>query len=387
MLIIAFGIMALVGTLTAIDALEASISSNFSRMGANTFTIRRSGLGIRIGQDGKKAKVHRELSYTDCVKFKKIYNYPSTVSVSARGSFSATLKYKSEKSNPNISILGGDEGYLRTAGYELKMGRGFSEQEIKNGSKVIILGEEIINTLFPATPDPIDKLITVGTDKYRVIGGLKEKGSSIGSGGDRIAIVPLTVVREKFLTEGTSYTISVMTKTPQELDLAISEATGIFRIVRNDPLEEEPSFEVVRSDSLSGILIEQTATIQWVAIFIAMITLLGAAIGLMNIMLVSVTERTREIGVRKAIGASASAIRIQFITEAIVISVIGGLLGILFGIGIGNLVGALINSPFVMPWAWIVMGITLCCIVGLVSGIYPAHRAAMLNPVDSLRHE
>lgn len=387
MLIIAFGIMSLVGILTSIDALKSSINSNFAQLGSNTFTIRKSGLGIRIGRGGQRAKVHDKLTYDQCLKFKKLYNYPSVASVSARGTGTATLKYKSNETNPNIAVLGGDENYLTTSGYELQKGRGFSEHEITQGTKVIILGKELINTLFPNTPNPLDKLISVGTDKYRVIGILKSKGSSMGMGGDRQAIIPLTVVREKFMDEGTSFTISVMTNTPQEMDLAISEATGIFRIIRNDPLDEEPSFEVVRSDSLSNILIEQTGTIQFAAVAIGLITLLGAAIGLMNIMLVSVTERTREIGVRKAIGASSAAVRLQFLTEAVVICQLGGLIGIALGIIIGNVVGMIIGSGFVIPWAWMLLGVTLCLIVGLISGIYPAHKAASQNPVDALRYE
>ncbi|MEQ8910570.1 MAG: ABC transporter permease [Vicingaceae bacterium] len=385
-LIIAVGITALVGILTSIDAMEASITNNFSNMGANTFAIRNYGTGIHADRGGKKRKVFERISYDDAIEFKKRYNFPAAVSVSMRASSLATLKYKSEKTNPNIFVFGVDENYLMTNGYSLSSGRNFSEHDIRYGTHGVIIGSSIKKELFPDS-DPIDKTISIGSGKYRVIGVLKEKGSSIGFSADKNAFIPLTNARQYFAKVEPNFLVNVMTYKPQDLDPAIGEATGIFRIVRGDKIGQQASFEISRSDNISQMLIENLSKVTLSATVIGFITLLGAAIGLMNIMLVSVTERTREIGIRKAIGAAASTIRNQFLIEAVVICQLGGLLGIVFGIIIGNVVAGVVGGGFIIPWAWMSLGIGLCIVVGLISGIYPAFKAAKLDPIESLRYE
>lgn len=385
-LIIAVGITALVGILTSIDAMESSITNNFSNMGANTFAIRNYGSGIQADRGGRKRKVYPRINYDQAIAFKKRYAFPAAVSISMRASALATLKYKSEKTNPNIFVFGIDENYLITNGYRLASGRNFSEHDIRYGTHGVIIGSSIKDELFPET-DPIDKTISIGSGKYRVIGVLEEKGSSIGFSADKNAFIPLTNARQYFAKVEPNFLVNVMTFNPQDLDPAIGEATGIFRIVRGDKIGQEASFEISRSDNISQMLIDNLSKVTLSATVIGFITLLGAAIGLMNIMLVSVTERTREIGVRKAIGAAASTIRNQFLIEAVVICQVGGVLGIIFGIVIGNLVANLVGSGFIIPWAWMLLGIALCVLVGLISGIYPAYKAAKLDPIESLRYE
>lgn len=386
-MIIATGIMALVGILTAIDGIKHSINSNFTSMGANTFTIRNRGLGIRIGKDGKKPKKYRHISYKEAMDFKEKFQFPSRTSISVNATQIATLKYGSNKSNPNIAVNGGDDNYLVTSGFELEAGRNFSALELQNGSSVVILGNEVAPSLFTNGENPIGKIVSLGSHKYTVIGVLKAKGSTMAFGGDKSCIVPIENVRHYFASHNESYLINVMTMDAQNLEVAVGEATGLFRIIRGVRVSEDSNFEIVKSDSLSTILIDNIKYVTLAATLIGFITLLGAAIGLMNIMLVSVTERTREIGVRKAIGATASLIRQQFLIEAIAVCQLGGALGIVLGILIGNLVSMFVGGGFIIPWVWISMGVVLCFIVGVASGIYPAIKASELDPIEALRYE
>ncbi len=386
-MIIAFGIMALVGILTAIDAVEYFLNNNFAMMGSNTFNIQNRDVRVHIGGRGNRDKDYEEISYQLALDFKKSYNFPVVTSIYTYGTGIATLKFKSEKTNPNIQVMGVDENYLATAGLEVERGRNFNPTEIENGSPVTIIGTEIANTLFTDNENPIGQVISIGAGKYKVIGVLKERGSSIGFSGDRNCMAPLSNVRQYFSRPNMNFKISVMVDDPNMMDAAIGEATGVFRRVRDDKVGSDDSFNVVKSDNVASMLIKLTGSIQLGATLIGLITLFGAAIGLMNIMLVSVTERTREIGIRKAVGARRKTIRNQFLAEAIVIAQIGGLLGVVAGIMMGNAVSLMTGSAFFIPWLWIVLGIVLCFFVALISGIIPANKAAALDPIDALRYE
>ena len=387
MLIIAIGITALVGILTSIDGIKSSITSNFTSMGANTFTIRNRGSNIRIGRGGAKPKQFAPVTFREAERFQKSFQFPALVSVSAAASFAATLKYGSEKTQPNINVMGCDNNYFAASGYEIERGRSFTEMELRFGTPVIVIGQEIKKVLFPGQTDPVGKDVTLGGSKYLVIGVMAEKGSSMGFGGDKTCMIPLTNARQHYLSPKTSFTISVLADNVTSLESAISEATGTFRVVRGMRAGEENNFEVIRSDNLSKMLVDNLYEVQVAGFLIGIITLLGAAIGLMNIMLVSVTERTREVGVRKALGATKAFIRMQFLVEAITISVLGGLAGIVFGIMIGNAVSSFIGGGFIIPWLWITVGVIICFVVGVVSGIYPAIKASNLDPIESLRFE
>jgi putative ABC transport system permease protein len=309
------------------------------------------------------------------------------VSISANASFGSVIKYRSTKTNPDVRVLGGDMQYLEASGFELEEGRNFSSQEIELGSATALLGYDVIKKLNMRPEEIIDKEISIDSRKYKVIGVLASKGASMGMSNDKQVIVPLKNVKLNLARADTQYLISVATEHPEDLDRAADAAIGTFRVIRGDRIGAEESFEIRSSDSTAENVIESLGFISLAATFIGIITLLGAAIGLMNIMLVSVTERTREIGVRKSIGASSSAIRWQFLTEAIAIGQIGGLIGTIFGIAAGNGIAMLVGGQFIIPWAWIAMAVAICLVVSVVSGFYPANKAANLDPIDALRYE
>ncbi len=384
-LIIAFGIMAIVGILTSIDSIKASITSSFSRLGANSFSIRNREMLVMGG--GSQPQSFRNITYNEAVNFKESFQFPASVSISVWGSGSAIVRFRSEETNPNISITGSDENYLITSGYELEAGRNFSPWELETGANVAIIGGQLARNLFRQNENPLGQFISIGNNRYQVIGVLKERGTSFGFSGDQNCIVPVMAVRQNFGRPNMNYNINVSTDNIADLETAISEATGIFRIVRGLRPGEKNNFDISKSDNIAQMLIDNLRLVTLAATIIGIITLVGAAIGLMNIMLVSVTERTREIGIRKAMGATRRTIKQQFLAEAIVICQLGGLVGIILGIMAGNSISFLIGNPFIIPWRWIIAGVVLCTVVGLIAGYYPAAKASKLDPIDSLRYE
>lgn len=387
MFIIAFGIMALIGILTAIDAIKNSITDEFARMGANTFTIESRSMNVYIGNKRYRKKNYEYISYRQAQRFKEEFTFPATVSVWTYASGTATAKYKSNKTNPNIPVLGGDENYLSTAGYSIDKGRNFTAQEVAMNRNYVLIGQDLVDKLFTNKEDPLDKVITIGSGKYKIVGILMKKGTSLDSEGDLICIIPYTNVRQYFSRPNMRYSINVCPNNEKLLDACIGEAEGLFRIIRNLDTFDESDFNMTKSDSLANMLLENLRFITIAATLIGIITLFGASVGLMNIMLVSVTERTREIGIRKAIGAKSQMIKQQFLFEAVVIGNFGGLIGIVFGILIGNLVSMIIGTSFIIPWTWIILGVVLCFIVGIVSGYFPARKASLLDPIVALRYE
>ncbi len=389
LLIIAFGIMALVGILTAIDAIAYSLNNNFSGLGANSFSIERKWGDNKSSNRGKVQKSADAVNFRQAMEFKERFDMPAKVAVGCYGSGSSTVKFGDKKTNPNVTFNGADENFMDVKGIEIAVGRNFTKSEVESGAPMAIIGSDIVKILFDGKPEKsLDNIITVNSHKYRVIGVMASKGSTMNESSDRKLYAPLVNVKSIY-GSGTDrdYFLLVAVKDAIDLELAKSESIGLFRQIRGLTPGEEDDFEIFTSDGLVSILKESTTSLRLATIAIGLMTLLGAAIGLMNIMLVSVTERTREIGIYKALGATRRVILMQFLIEAIVICQLGGLVGIFLGILMGNIVTPLLGGTFLIPWGWMFLGFTLCMIVGVISGFYPALKAARLDPIESLRYE
>lgn len=384
--IIAFGIMALVGILTAIDAIKSSLTSQFTMMGANSFSITSRGMNIEIGNSRVRARNYSRISYREAIAFKERFEEPAWVSVSFNATGMSTVKYGSEETNPTVSLSGVDENYLAVSGYEIESGRNFSPEEIRLNMHYVLLGSEVAKDLFPSGVNPLDREVTVAGLKLKVVGVLKSKGASQVS-SDAICLMPLTTARMYFSRPNMSFRVSVMPYNPVNLDVMIGQAEALFRVIRNLDPRDESDFNITKSDTILNLLLENIRYVTLAATLIGIITLFGAAVGLMNIMLVSVTERTREIGVRKAVGAKPKTIKYQFLFESVMIGQFGGALGILLGVLAGNGVSSMLRTSFVVPWFWVFTGVVVCFIVGIASGYAPALKAANVDPIEALRYE
>jgi putative ABC transport system permease protein len=383
--IIGFGIMALVGIATAIESLKSNISSNFTSLGANSFSLKNKETSIRLGSQGRKPKIFKKITYDQAMAFKQLYSMPAKATISARIASTATVKSAFKKSNPNIVVFAVDENYFKANDLNTLTGRSISKIEMDQKSSTIVLGVDLAKLLFKNPLSAPGNWVTVGDKKYQVIGVLKSKGASQFTSLDNTCFIPLSIAKLVYGATNFNCVITVNVNTIALFKPALSEAEGLFRVIRKTQLSLENDFETQRSDDIAQTLIENIKYINLAAIFIGLITLLGAAIGLMNIMLVSVNERTREIGIVKAIGATNRIILLQFLMESILICQLGGLLGIVLGIIAGNSISFIFDSSFIIPYLWIIIGVLVCLFVGVIAGIYPAIKAAKLHPIEALR--
>ncbi len=388
LMIIAFGIMALVGILTAIDSIVHSLSDNFSSLGANSFSIQPKGAELGGHRGGRRIRQGEEITFDQARAFKDRYDFPARVAISQQASSVAEARFGDKQTNPNVQVIGVNEDYIYVKGYDLETGRNFLATEVDGHYARAIIGQDLVSSLFDGDPEKaIDQSLFVGNRRYRVIGVLKTKGSSVNQAGDRVVLAPVTLVREAFGATRQGVELAVSVYQASELDAGVDAAIGLFRGIRGLKIQEENDFEIFKSEGLVSIIKDNTVMLRLAAVGIGIITLLGAAIGLMNIMLVSVAERTREIGVVKALGARNRDVMVQFLTEAVIICQLGGIVGIVLGLLAGNGVSLLIGSAFLVPWAWIILGIVVCTIVGLSAGMYPAVKASRLDPIEALRYE
>ena len=401
--IIAFGIMALVGIITAIEAMNDSLRDSFSTMGANAFSLRYKERFVRMGgprqnevkqtdtrvvRKERKSNTGKVITYAQARAFKDRYAYPAKVSIGLNGGRSQTVVYGNVKTNPTVSINGGDENYLELNGYSIEYGRNFNRLDVESGRNVCVIGSDVAKKLFGDRKErALEKVIRVGSNRYRVIGVMKEKGASAFLRADNVVFSTYQNIRRLYANKDQSYAVAVMVDDVLRMNDAIGEAEGTFRPIRGLATTEDNNFYVDKSDSIAETFIGLLGTISAAAGAIGFITLVGAAIGLMNIMLVAVTERTKEVGLVKALGGKRKAVRWQFLFESLIISLLGAAIGIALGVAVGNLVGSLMGTSFFVPWKIVTAGILICSAVGLAAGIYPAMKASRLDPITALRYE
>jgi len=404
--IIAFGIMALVGINTAINAMKQKFTESFSAMGANGFTIHYrkwfnfNGGGVKNKRKGlreKKSNSSVPITRLQAETFLARYQYPAVVSLNFQGVGDAVVSLGNKKTNPNIRVIGGDENYTQLNGYNVVAGRNLNSLDISSGRNVCIIGSAIAKRFFGANPEtPVEKIISVNNLPFRVIGVLEERGSSFGMSYDNVIITSYNNVRRFFVAASngpfgpgaaSSFNIQIKVADVRMLDGAIDQAEGVFRPIRRLEVTEADNFMIDKSDTFVALLLKNLSFITMSAGIIGFITLVGAAIGLMNIMLVAVTERTKEIGLVKAIGGKKGDVRMQFLWESVLISLLGAGFGVVLGVIVGNVFSLVLSTGFVVPWVWVFGGIFMCSLVGVLAGIYPSIKAARLNPIEALRYE
>jgi putative ABC transport system permease protein len=399
--IIAFGIMALIGIITAIKAMNQKFNESFSTMGANAFTIRYKERNIRFGGGNKKditiskkgskkekiSSLGKLITENEAEMFIERFTFPAITSISIFGGRNNIASFKNRKSNPNILLFGGDENYLQLNGFTIEYGRNLGKIDMQSGANVCLLGYDVAKRLFKEGIErAVNSVIRINNIPYRVLAVMKSRGSSFGFSRDNVIITTYSNVNNNF-PSGYSFVIGIMTTDLQQVQAAMGETEGAFRTIRKLGTTEENNFVLDRSDSIAEKAMNSLQFLTISATVIGLITLIGAAIGLMNIMLVSVSERTREVGLVKAIGGKSNMVSQQFLLEAIIISVLGAIFGIILGVMVGNIFSIVLSTGFVVPWNWVIYGIVICTIVGLIAGLYPAIKAGKLNPIEALRYE
>lgn len=398
--IIAFGIMALVGIRTAITAMEQKFVESFSSMGATGFTLRYKEPRFRFGgqelkkekkgeKKEKKSNIGKPITRQQAEAFKDNFHFPAQVCLTMFGSNDAVISYGGKKSNPNTRIYGGDDNWMDQNGFSLAYGRNINTLDVQTGRNVCLIGSDVARKFFrDDLESPIDRIIKINNIPFRIVGTLNSKGTTLGMNWDNAIMTSYTNVRRFFNSNpNASFNIQVKVADIKLMDAATGEATATFRPIRKLTTTEDDNFAIDKSDSFAEMLIGLLSSLTVSALVIGFITLLGAAIGLTNIMLVAVTERTKEIGLVKAIGGKQGNIKWQFLYESTIISLFGAFFGIILGVLVGNLFSIYLNTGFVIPWFWAVTGIIICTAVGLLAGLYPARKASKLNPIEALRYE
>lgn len=385
--IIAIGIWALVGILSVVSALKNTILEDFASMGANTFTIEQYEMADMMANNSSTPIVNPLISYTDVVQFKERYQFPlSVVSLSFDAASNIEVKNDIMKTDPEINVIGCDENYLSNSGITVETGRNFSYTDVKNNHYVCIVGSDFSKKMFKGI-SPIGQTLSVKGYKFKIIGVLKEQGSTFGKNEDQRIFIPFQIARIIFDTANVNYVVKVSILQDGLLNQAVDEATADFRNIRRLTPAQKSNFGIERSDDMIRSMLKQVTTLNIAAWMIGMITILGSSIALMNIMLVSVTERTKEIGIRKSLGAKRRTIAQQFFTETVVIGQLGGIIGTFLGISSAYLLSKLIHFTFVIPWIAIIAAFITTFVVAVISGLYPAIKASKLDPVEALRYE
>lgn len=381
---ISIGVFSVIGVMTAIRTLESSVESGLNVFAANTFVIQKYP-SIQIGRRDKKIRNRKNIDYDQYKKLKERAKLPVLVSVS-EGSSIRNVKYKDISVKNYVSLLGGDEGSVRMYKTFISDGRNIAPDDVRYARNVCVLGMDVVDRLFPFE-DPISKKIQIEGLNYYVVGVTERQGEAFGQSQDNYIAIPITNYLQKFSNKWTTLSINVEAASEKDYDKTREEVIGIMRTIRKVKAGEDNDFELETNDEMIETFSGFTGGIKLFALSVSVIALVVAGIGIMNIMLVSVTERIKEIGIRKAIGATKRDILTQFLMEAVFLSEFGGVVGIIMGIGAGNLVSFIFNIPAVIPFDWAIIGLLVCSVIGIGFGIYPAWKAAQLDPIESLRFE
>ncbi len=383
---IVVGIFSIIAVSTIISMMQNSIEEGISFFGKNTFNIQKWP-AVRSGGHAEWAKYRnrKNITFEDYIELKQ--RLTTAVSIAAESSrWGRVVKYGSEKTNPNVSLRGVTPEAFVTRDWNVESGRAFNQHDVRSASRVVILGKDVVDKVFKNIP-PVGQEIRIDEYKLRVIGVLEKQGDIFGQSLDNFAIIPITTFNSFYGHRRRSLSISVMAPDNESYNDLIMKAEGYMRMIRKVPPAEENDFEIVSNESILGQINDITFNVRIGAFAIATIALLAAGVGIMNIMLVSVTERTREIGVRKSIGAKRKNILSQFLIEAIALCLLGGAIGIFLGVLTGNLVGSLLSAKATIPFDWIGIGVMICVLIGVSFGTYPAYKAANLDPIEALRYE
>ncbi|MFA4839763.1 MAG: ABC transporter permease [Candidatus Neomarinimicrobiota bacterium] len=380
---IVIGVMSVIGMMSIITALDKYMTNTFSSIGGSTFWIQKFP-AVQMGHMDHKYWNRKDLTFQHAEIIKK--RAPLAVKVSPEAvTFGKQVKYKEESTNPNIQVYGGDEDWLEVNGRYIAEGRFFTTQEILHRQNVVVVGADIVDKLFPFKY-PIGEIIKVDNVPLEIIGVIDKKGSFLGGSQDNMVTLPYTTFVKAYGRER-SISIAVKAKSPEQIFEAMDQVEGVLRMARKVPPGADSDFEIITADSIMDTLKSLTGFVFIAAVVICGISLLVGGIGIMNIMLVSVTERTREIGIRKAIGAKKKHILSQFMTEAIGICLLGGVIGVGLGVLIGLLISSALKLPPTIPVWSIFLGMGFSLLIGLVFGVYPAMKAAKLDPIEALRYE
>ncbi len=382
---ITIGVFSVIGVMTAIQTLESSINSGLNVFGSNTFNIQKYPAIQMGGHTRNKYRNRKNLTYRQFEELKDRATLPLLVSASA-GTGGRSIKYKDKTGKSNLYVAGGDAWTLRLFNTFLGDGRNLTEQDVDFSRRVAVLGMDVVDQLFPFE-DPLGKTFTIDGIGYTVVGVAERKGEMFGQSQDNYLLIPITTYLNKYGSRWTSLDFSIESPTSELYDETREEVIGLLRVIRKVPPGVENDFEVTSNEELIATFGNFTRGVKLFAVAISTIALLVAGIGIMNIMLVSVSERIKEIGIRKAIGAKRRDILFQFLAEAIFLSEIGGIAGVILGILGGNLVSMAFNIPAVIPLDWALIGLLVCSLIGIGFGSYPAWRASKLDPIESLRFE
>ena len=381
---ISIGVFSVIGVMTAIRTLESSVQSGLNVFAANTFVIQKYP-SIQIGRRDKKIRNRKNIDYDQYKKLKERAKLPVLVSVS-EGRSIRNVKYKDISVTNYVSLLGGDEGSIRMYKTFISDGRNIAPDDVRYARNVCVLGMDVVDRLFPFE-DPLSKKIQIEGLNYYVIGITERQGEAFGQSQDNYIAIPITNYLQKFSNKWTTLNINVEAASEKDYDKTREEVIGIMRTIRKVKAGDDNDFELETNDEMIETFSGFTGGIKLFALSVSIIALVVAGIGIMNIMLVSVTERIKEIGIRKAIGATKQDILTQFLMEAVFLSEFGGIVGIVMGISAGNLVSFIFKIPAVIPIDWAIIGLAVCSLIGIGFGIYPAWKAAQLDPIESLRFE